>query len=127
MGEPWVIIPPGLTIEDVRGVWNAEGEHIATFHDADARRRALACVNALEGWTTEALEQLAAPLADQLRKRDERIRKLEEAARAAYAHVIELQDAWIRGVLSEHDGLGGIRSNRNDDVLHLITHALGEG
>lgn len=67
------------------------------------------------------------PLEAQLGERDERIRKLEEAARAAYAHVIELQDAWIRGVLSEHDGLGGTRSNRNDDVLHLITHALGEG
>lgn len=88
-------------------------------------------ITVLDDPTTETLaafqDAVKAPLETQIRERDERIRKLEEAARAAYAHVIELQDAWIRGVLSEHDGLGGTRSNRNDDVLHLITHALGEG
>lgn len=73
MGEPWVIVPPGLTLEDVKGVWNAEGEHIATFHDADARRRAVACVNACNDGVLDIFSAL--------RERDERIRKLEEALR----------------------------------------------
>lgn len=42
----------------------------------------------------------------------------------ALAHVEELEDAWMRGNISEHDGLGGTRSNRNHDVRVALTKVL---
>lgn len=42
---------------------------------------------------------------------------------AAEAHLTELADAWERGALSEHDGKGGTRSNRNREVLRAIQAA----
>lgn len=42
--------------------------------------------------------------------------QLEEAI----AHLTELAEAWQRGCISEHDGLGGTRSNRNADVLRKL-------
>jgi hypothetical protein len=47
---------------------------------------------------------------------DKRVAALEAGCRAAYEHTSELRDAWMRGVLDEHDGKGGARSNRNVDV-----------
>lgn len=49
---------------------------------------------------------------------------LEAALRLADEHLAELADAWERGALSEHDGLGGTRSNRNFDVRKAIRAAL---
>ena len=44
------------------------------------------------------------------------VRALREALGTAHAHVLELREAWERGVIEEHDGHGGRRSNRNVDV-----------
>lgn len=49
---------------------------------------------------------------------------IRQAAQAALEHVTELRDAWMRGALSEHDGLGGTRSNRNADVERRLYQAL---
>jgi hypothetical protein len=56
--------------------------------------------------------------------------QLLEACQAALEHVTELRDAWMRGSLTECDGKGGTRSNRNVTVeLELraaIAAATGE-
>ncbi len=52
-----------------------------------------------------------------------------EALKASHAHVQELRGAWQRGAISEHDGQGGTRSNRNVDVevqLRGLLAKLGE-
>ena len=49
---------------------------------------------------------------------------LRDAALEALAHVLELEEAWQRGVLRELDGLGGTRSNRNVVVRTLLSDAL---
>jgi hypothetical protein len=41
------------------------------------------------------------------------------------AHLEELEDAWRRGCISEHDRQGGTRSNRNVEVLILVRKLLG--
>ena len=43
---------------------------------------------------------------------------------AAFEHVAELRQAWHSGALSEHDGKGGMRSNRNADVYKALKAAL---
>jgi hypothetical protein len=50
--------------------------------------------------------------------------QLAAAAKEAVLHIDELGIAWRRGVLSEHDGQGGIRSNRNWDVEKSLHNAL---
>lgn len=47
-----------------------------------------------------------------------------DAARKALVHVEELREAWRRGAISEHDGRGGTRSNRNVDVEVALRAAL---
>lgn len=42
--------------------------------------------------------------------------ELRAVLRAAWEHVNELREAWRTGALSEHDGQGGTRSNRNAEV-----------
>lgn len=42
--------------------------------------------------------------------------KLRRALQHAHEHVSELREAWQRGCISEHDGHGGMRSNRNVEV-----------
>ena len=46
---------------------------------------------------------------------------------AAIFHMDELADAWQRGALSEHDGKGGTRSNRNMDCLRQARNAIIKG
>lgn len=46
------------------------------------------------------------------------------AAHSAESHIAELREAWERGCISEHDGKGGTRSNRNADVLAEIDAAI---
>ena len=46
------------------------------------------------------------------------------AVRYALIHVQELREAWRTGAISEHDGKGGLRSNRNVDVEVKLTKAL---
>lgn len=41
-------------------------------------------------------------------------------------HLEELADAWQRGALSEHDGLGGTRSNRNHECIRQIQAAISD-
>lgn len=52
------------------------------------------------------------------------LEKLIKASVAALEHLDELRDAWSRGVISEHDGLGGRRSNRNAEVESNLRRAL---
>lgn len=40
------------------------------------------------------------------------------------AHLEELGDAWRRGIISEHDGHGGMRSNRNQELLTKINEII---
>ena len=46
------------------------------------------------------------------------------AVRYALIHVQELREAWRTGAISEHDGKGGLRSNRNVDVERRLANAL---
>lgn len=48
----------------------------------------------------------------------------DKALRQVYSHLVELADAWERGAITEHDELGGTRSNRNADVLRVVRAAL---
>jgi len=49
---------------------------------------------------------------------------MRNALQSAREHVLELADAWQTGALSEHDGKGGARSNRNSDVRVELRDAL---
>ncbi len=40
-------------------------------------------------------------------------------------HLTELADAWQRGCITEHDGKGGTRSNRNAELLADLLAELG--
>ena len=51
-------------------------------------------------------------------------KELTIAARYALIHVQELREAWRTGAISEHDGKGGSRSNRNVDVEVRLSNAL---
>lgn len=42
---------------------------------------------------------------------------INQAIDNAIAHLEDLRDAWERGCISEHDGKGLTRSNRNHAVL----------
>jgi hypothetical protein len=53
-----------------------------------------------------------------------RIERLETVTQLALDHVLELEEAWRTGALSEHDGKGGTRSNRNADVRLALRKAL---
>lgn len=46
------------------------------------------------------------------------------ACRQALVHVEELREAWRTGAISEHDGRGGTRSNRNVEVEVALRGAL---
>lgn len=46
------------------------------------------------------------------------------AARPILEHLDELEEAWRRGALSEHDGKGGTRSNRNAELARTLRDAL---
>ena len=50
---------------------------------------------------------------------------LVEAANYALTHVLALEEAWQRGVFSEHDtlGLSAARSNRNHDARVVLENA----
>ena len=52
--------------------------------------------------------------------------RLRAALYHAEEHMYELAEAWQRGALSEHDGLGGTRSNRNIEVLVEAREVLGD-
>ena len=47
-----------------------------------------------------------------------------KALRFALDHVVELREAWQRGALSEREGKGGSRSNRNVEVEHALRQAI---
>lgn len=49
---------------------------------------------------------------------------LRAALQRAVDHMAELTDAWVRGSLSEHDGRGGERSNRNEECLRAARAVL---
>lgn len=45
---------------------------------------------------------------------------LLEVCAEVIEHLEELRYAWERGCISEHDGKGGTRSNRNAELLHNL-------
>lgn len=53
-------------------------------------------------------------------------RFLLEACREAHVHVLELREAWERGVLNESDTLGSTRSNRNAAVEAALRYAIAK-
>lgn len=55
-----------------------------------------------------------------LRCRQEELERVKELMDALKDHLTELACAWRRGALSEHDGKGGTRSNRNHDLIWSI-------
>lgn len=61
---------------------------------------------------------------DELRDARSQIAQLRNAASQACEHVLELREAWERGVMREGDNLGGTRSNRNMDVHRTLWEAL---
>lgn len=50
---------------------------------------------------------------------DSKLRERDLITSAA-EHLTELEDAWLRGAISEHDGHGGTRSNRNAEMLRKL-------
>lgn len=52
------------------------------------------------------------------------IREQQAALVDANEHLSELREAWQRGCISEHDGHGGRRSNRNVDVQVKVSAIL---
>ncbi len=102
-GEPLTIMADGA-------VYDANGVACASYDEETTERlarRMVVCLNACAGIDPAAA--LAAA---------------REALEAAQSHVLELEDAWARGVLSEHDGKGGTRSNRNIVVRNAVAAAL---
>lgn len=71
------------------------------------------------------LEETATGLAD-VRSDNQRPAgdDLRDAAVFALDHIRELREAWRTGALSERDGLGGIRSNRNVEAEVKLRNAL---
>jgi hypothetical protein len=49
---------------------------------------------------------------------------LRKVLEPTLAHLEELADAWMRGCLTETDGQGGTRSNRNHDIAIQVRNAL---
>jgi hypothetical protein len=49
---------------------------------------------------------------------------LLDACKEALEHISELEEAWRTGALSERDGKGGTRSNRNLDVRVILESAI---
>ncbi len=45
---------------------------------------------------------------------------LLEAAKACHLWLTQLADAWSRGVFTEHDGKGGLRSNTNQELAKCL-------
>ena len=55
----------------------------------------------------------------------ERMAMMKATLELVEAHLEELREAWERGVISESDCKGGLRSNRNFDALLAVRKALG--
>jgi len=51
---------------------------------------------------------------------------LLEAARLALAHILDLEEAWLYGAISDHAGKGATRSNRNHDVRVALSAAIAK-
>ena len=45
---------------------------------------------------------------------------------ACRSHIAELEEAWRRGAITEHDGQGGVRSNRNAALRDRLDERLRE-
>jgi hypothetical protein len=54
------------------------------------------------------------------------VNDLLAACEMAMEHVVELEDAWLRGALSETDYQGGTRSNRNVDIRVALSAAIAK-
>ena len=50
--------------------------------------------------------------------------ELYSACKAALSHLKELGEAWRRGAINETDGRGGERSNRNADVVQMLSSVI---
>ena len=57
---------------------------------------------------------------------EQRVTDLTEALAEMVSHLDELAGAWQRGALHENDGRGGLRSNRNAELLTKAQQLLKE-
>lgn len=73
---------------------------------------------------TEADYRCLASLTADLAAAKTEVERLKEATVVALEHVVELRDAWMRGAIRDCDGHGGLRSNRNVDVEHVLRNAI---
>lgn len=67
---------------------------------------------------------LSSPASQRALERTRATQAVVDAARLAREHVKELRDAWQRGCITERDGKGGTRSNRNADVDNALYQAF---
>lgn len=77
----------------------------------------------MDGDVPFLLRQLDAALA-RAERAEAQVAALATAIAMALTHTDELKTAWERGVISEHDGQGGLRSNRNAEVRRALQAAL---
>jgi len=80
--------------------------------------------NTINGTRWRLLRDLQQQQSDELAAAMAEVERLKEAANIALGHVVELSDAWMRGVIRESDGNGGLRSNRNADVEYFLRCAI---
>ena len=57
-------------------------------------------------------------------ERAQEVLALFELLEACWEHIIELEDAWMRGAITEHDDKGGTRSNRNTALRVRLNERL---
>lgn len=101
-------------IRQAANTTNAErGRAEAAERKVNAKGRALASAG-------DRIHELYAQVGAAERKVDE----YRQALQVALDHVLELEEAWARGALDEHDGRGGERSNRNAQVRVALRDAL---
>ena len=73
-------------------------------------------------WTAEEVRANANFIAGACNCHDD----LLAACEAALSHVQELREAWQTGAISERDGRGGTRSNRNADIDTKLRKAIAK-
>lgn len=81
-------------------------------------------VERLRAWIEDYNSVMPKDFARSLLAESEQAQRLRKACKKALYHVRELREAWMTGALSEHDGKGGLRSNRNVDVESQLSAAL---
>lgn len=110
-GEPWRTVgtlSPTVEIHSSERWEQGLPPFVGNIWRTTDAARIVACINALAGLDPAKLAALL------------------DSADEALAHILELEAAWRRGAISEHDGKGGTRSNRNFALRFKLESALAE-